>query len=164
MVREKDTDSDDSDSTLSNRVSSGPPSGISNGKTKIGRGRGRGRLKTQSSNSNYSGFSTKKSGVSLASSNGSGSQSQSQSGTNDLSSLTHGSNDSESKSAFSDLKSGKSSISNQLSIGMSRFSMNSSFSGPDNGPKIRKVSIFFIITAFGPCRMCVGGVCGRNRN
>jgi len=145
MVREKDTDSDDSDSTLSNRVSSGPPSGISNGKPKIGRGRGRGRLKTQSSNfSNLSGFSsTKKSGVSLASSNGSGSQSQS--GTNDLSSLTHGSNDSESKSAFSDLKSGKSSISNQLSIGMSRFSMNSSFSGPDNGPKIRKVSIFLLL-------------------
>ena len=76
MVREKDSDSDDSDSTLSNRVSSGPPSGISNGKPKIGRGRGRGRLKTQSSNSNLSGFSsTKKSGVSLASSNGSGSQS-----------------------------------------------------------------------------------------
>ena len=140
MVREKDTDSDDSDSTLSNRVSSGPPSGISNGKPKIGRGRGRGRLKTQSSNSNLSGFSsTKKSGVSLASSNGSGSQSQSQSGTNDLSSLIHGSNDSESKSAFSDLKSGKSSISNQLSIGMSRFSMNSSFSSANNGPKIRKV-------------------------
>ena len=158
MVREKDTDSDDSDSTLSNRVSSGPPSGISNGKPKIGRGRGRGRLKTQSSNSNLSGFSsTKKSGVSLASSNGSGSQSQS--GTNDLSSLINGSNDSESKSAFSDLKSGKSSISNQLSIGMSRLSMNSSFSSANNGPKIRKV--FSLLRPSHLVRMCVGGVCGR---
>ena len=147
MVREKDSDSDESDSTLSNRVSSGPPSGISNGKPKIGRGRGRGRLKTQSSsNSNLSGFSsTKKSGVSLASSNGSGSQSQSQSGTNDLSSLINGSNDSESKSAFSDLKSGKSSISNQLSIGMSRMSTNSGFSCANNGPQIRKVFIFLLL-------------------
>ena len=161
MVREKDSDSDDSDSTLSNRVSSGPPSGISNGKPKIGRGRGRGRLKPQSSNSNLSGFSSsKKSGLSFASSNGSGSQSQSQSGTNDLSSLITPSNDSESKSAFSDLKSGKSSISNQLSIGISRLSMNSSFSGANNGPKIRKVFSFLIITVFRPCRICVGGVSG----
>ena len=124
MVRERDSDSDDCDT--SSLRSSGPPSGISENKRPIGRGRGRGRLKSQQNSQNLSGFSSgisKRSICSLTSSNGSGSQSQSQSqsqsGTNDLSSLIN-SNDSDSKSAFSDLKSGKSAISNGLSIGMSR--------------------------------------------
>ena len=143
MVRERDSDSDDCD-TSSVRTNSGPPSGISEAKRPIGRGRGRGRLKSQiSSNPNLSGFSsgTKKSSCSFASSNGSGSQPQSgsQSQSNDLSSIIN-SHDSESKSAFSDLKSEKSSISNNLSIGMSRLTMNSIIS-TNSGPKIRKVFI-----------------------